>query len=314
MKIEFKIKKVKENLRTLLQLDKERHLKLNKKFRNEFIHEYKEKVEGGDKVRSHKVLNSGLIIKTLWDLFNARQGKISSHVIDSKPYTEDKFNKYSHTTRNVSIGALVGIAAIFFAFIIFNSLTQVIERNDRVRVEITIWGSDQYRSIDVGNPLEPNSVLYIDVIPRNDTSDGSGTILGLYNNLVGRQVGYQSGRIWLNKCVDVNLDGYDDDYGHQALSYGRPTDLYFGQCLYVQFKVVGLDKQAAYQPTIEDQGGPENAPFELFTLETIPIIFLFLLVVIALTGVFTFRRAERFAPKQTNSNLNKNRNYQEFSE
>ena len=85
--------------------------------------------------------------------------------------------------------------------------------------------------------------MWIDVVPINDpilVNPEDGLILGLYNNLLGKAVGYQSPMIWLNKCIDQDYDGIDDVTGAPALTFGNSTNLYYNTCLMIQFRVLEI--------------------------------------------------------------------------
>ena len=75
-------------------------------------------------------------------------------------------------------------------------------------------------------------------------------MLGLYNNLLGKGLNYDSGLIWLNKCVDQDRNGIDDNTDQPALTYGNSSDMYFNTCLMIQFRVLDIQKYG-YLPPIE---------------------------------------------------------------
>ena len=134
------------------------------------------------------------------------------------------------------IGVLIGV--IFSD--IFSSQSIGIQKGDIVKIDYQIWESDRYRDYDILNPLF-NDIIWITVIPITENSS-SGLILGLYNNLLGKEKFYESDLIWLNKCIDQDYNGIDDISGDIALSYGNSTDQYFNTCLMIKFKVLGIEK------------------------------------------------------------------------
>ena len=56
--------------------------------------------------------------------------------------------------------------------------------------------------------------------------------------------------VWLNKCIDQDRNGIDDNTGQPALTYGNSSDMYFNTCLMLQFKVLDVQKYG-YTPPIE---------------------------------------------------------------
>ena len=101
-----------------------------------------------------------------------------------------------------------------------------------------MWESDKLKSYDPFNPLLDTTIV-VTVIPITDDKD-NGLILGLFNNLVGKKLFYESDYIWLDKCVDQNRDGIDDFTGKQALTYGNSTDQYYNICLLIKFKIFAI--------------------------------------------------------------------------
>lgn len=131
------------------------------------------------------------------------------------------------------------VTASIFGIILFggnsSSPINVVERFDLVTIDYQMWESDYAKAYDPLNPLIDETIVVI-IIPITE----DGLILGLYNNLIGRTQYYESGLIWLDKCVDQNRDGIDDNTGEPALSYGNSTDQYFGMHLMIQFKILDI--------------------------------------------------------------------------
>ena len=82
-------------------------------------------------------------------------------------------------------------------------------------------------------------------ITENDTT---GLILGLYDNLLGKGMSFESGLLWLDKCIDQDRNGIDDLTGNIALTYGNSSDLYFNTSLMIEFKVLGIQKAPISSP------------------------------------------------------------------
>ena len=86
-----------------------------------------------------------------------------------------------------------------------------------------MYESDYTKSFDPLSPLI-DEVIVITVIPITEDKF-NGLILGLYNNLVGKEIFYENDFIWLDKCIDQNRDGVDDiNADKAALTYGNSTD------------------------------------------------------------------------------------------
>jgi len=103
-----------------------------------------------------------------------------------------------------------------------------------------VWVSNEDEDY---NPLNPilDTTIWVTMIPITENST-SGLILGLYNNLIKKELYFESELIWLNRCIDQNRDGIDDFTGNLALTYGNSSDLYFNTCLMIQFKVLDILK------------------------------------------------------------------------
>jgi len=139
-----------------------------------------------------------------------------------------------------SIGIGVILISIITGFIIFSDTSNVIQKYDEVKIEYTVWESDEGEDYDPLNPIL-DAPLWVIMIPITENSS-IGLILGLYNNLIGKGLYFESGLMWLNKCIDQNRDGIDDITGDPALTYGNSSDLYFNTCLMIQFKVLDILK------------------------------------------------------------------------
>lgn len=113
----------------------------------------------------------------------------------------------------IAIGiSIIGVIIIgFYLGALFFRTTYVVEEHDSVKLEYTVWVSDESEAYDPLNPVF-DAILVIRMIPISEDSE-DGLILGLYNNLLGKKVGFESGLFWLNKCIDQNRDGIDDFTG-----------------------------------------------------------------------------------------------------
>jgi len=140
--------------------------------------------------------------------------------------------------------AFIIIIILVFTSLFFNIPTVNVERYDSVKIDYIVWESDEDENYDVLDPVA-DLVLWVTMIPITE-NDSIGLMLGLYNNLLGKKINFNSGLVWLNKCIDQNRDGIDDITGQPALTYGNSTDQYFNTCLMIKFKILDIEK---YSPS-----------------------------------------------------------------
>ncbi|GAH89579.1 unnamed protein product, partial [marine sediment metagenome] len=144
----------------------------------------------------------------------------------------------------VSFIALITFGAVFGSMI-FNSAFFV-SKYDTVKIDYVVWESDQSHAYDALHPLF-DDIVFLNITPITEASE-DGLMLGLYNNLLGKGLNYDSGLIWLNKCVDQDRNGIDDNTGQLALTYGNSSDMYFNTCLMIQFRVLDIQKYGYLPP------------------------------------------------------------------
>jgi hypothetical protein len=189
------------------------------------------------------------IFKTLWKQF-VKEFPLREVRKSVKPKKSRDTEVYRELLKRiviiVSFIALITFGAVFGSMI-FNSAFFV-SKYDTVKIDYIVWESDQLRTYDALHPLF-NDILFLNVTPITENSE-DGLMLGLYNNLLGKGINYDSGLIWLNKCVDQDRNGIDDNTGQPALTYGNSSDMYFNTCLMIQFRVLDLQKYG-YLPPIE---------------------------------------------------------------
>lgn len=140
--------------------------------------------------------------------------------------------------------AVIIIIIFVFTSLFFNIPTVNVEKYDSVKIDYIVWESDEDENYDELS-LVTDAVLWVTMIPITE-NESIGLVLGLYNNLLGRGINYNSGLVWLNKCIDQNKDGIDDNTGQPALTYGNSTDQYFNTCLMMKFKILDIEK---YSPS-----------------------------------------------------------------
>ena len=83
---------------------------------------------------------------------------------------------------------------IFVSLImIFSNDSLVVEKYDDVKIEYTVWVSNEGEDY---NPLNPilDTTIWVTMIPITENST-SGLILGLYNNLIKKELYFESGLI-----------------------------------------------------------------------------------------------------------------------
>lgn len=108
-----------------------------------------------------------------------------------------------------------------------------------------MWVSNQSKEYDILNPVL-DITLWVTMIPITENNT-TGIMLGLYNNLLGKKIYYESDLIWLDKCIDQDRDGIDDITNETALTYGNSTDQYFNTALMIKFKILDIEKAPDYQ-------------------------------------------------------------------
>ncbi len=130
----------------------------------------------------------------------------------------------------------------------------VVEQYDTVKLDLIIWRSNEWKGYDEDNPDLSYQNTYFGVVPKNDGSLESpgGLILGIYNRLLGKPEGYDSGVYWISRCRDHDNDGTDDYTGDPALSYGNNLSVYYNTDLMVRFKIRELVKGGVKRPVVRD--------------------------------------------------------------
>ena len=179
------------------------------------------------------------IAETLFRDFSKKHPR-SKHSKRSIHFKKPQFN-----TKNIVIGAVstISILLIIFGLVqpfLSSSQTVVIQKYDLVKIDYQIWESDARRNYNIFNPSFDDTI-WITMVPITENST-SGLILGLYTNLLGKQKYFESGLIWLDKCIDQDRNGIDDLSGEPALSFGNSTDLHFNTYLMIKFTVLDIQK------------------------------------------------------------------------
>jgi hypothetical protein len=178
----------------------------------------------------------------------------------------------------VSIPGVIIIIFVILVFFGLNIPSVKVGNKDDIKLDYTVWESDENKDYDVLHPIL-DIVFWIAVVPITD-NETTGIILGLYENLLGNQVQFKSGLIWLNRCIDQNRDGIDDNTGQPALTYGNSTDQYFNTCLMIQFKILDINKYSEPNPT-------EILNTRVITMIGTSIFWIIVVIMIILVGIFT---------------------------
>ncbi len=214
--------------------------------KNLFEHEIKEEI-------NLCKINFNDIFKLLWKQFLKESqsplpiGEVKKKIKPKKARDNEAYREsLKRIVVIVSIIALIVFGAVIGSMV-FNSAFTV-DKYDTVKIDYIVWESDQAHAYDTLHPLFDDIVL-LNVTPITEDSEG-GLILGLYNELLGKGLNYDSGLVWLNKCVDQDRNGIDDNTGQPALSYGNSSDMYFNACLMFQFRILDVQKYG-YVPPIE---------------------------------------------------------------
>ncbi len=137
---------------------------------------------------------------------------------------------------------------------LFRPSIALVEQYDTVKLDLSVWRSNEWHGYDEDNPDLNYQNTYFGVVPKNDSSlvSSGGLILGIYNRLLGRQEGYDSGAYWIPRCRDHDNDGYDDTTGELALSYGNNLNAYYNTDLMVHFTLRELIKGGVKRPEVRD--------------------------------------------------------------
>jgi hypothetical protein len=191
------------------------------------------------------------MFKLLWKQF-LKESPLPIREVKKKDKTKKARDNEAYRESLKKIVVIGGFIALIVFGVVFGSMffsnAFTVGKYDIVKIDYTVWESDQSHAYDTLHPLFDDVVL-LNVTPITEDSE-DGLILGLYNNLLGKGLNYDSGLIWLNKCVDQDRNGIDDNTGQPALTYGNSSDMYFNTCLMLQFRVLDLQKYG-YIPPIE---------------------------------------------------------------
>ncbi|KKN18006.1 hypothetical protein LCGC14_0960100 [marine sediment metagenome] len=193
-----------------------------------------------------------------------------------------KSQKLQKIHPKISIPIIATFLLVIFSFFFYNSSIQIprVEKYDSVKIDYIGWESDEDENYNLLNPIIDITVWVL-MVPI--TENGStGLVMGLYNNLLNKQQFYDSGLVWLNKCIDQNRDGVDDNTGRPALTYGNSTDQYFNTSLIIQFRILNIQKMS-------QQPAPPNPIYNIllniFTIISLIIVCVGLVVVAVSYGV-----------------------------
>ena len=158
--------------------------------------------------------------------------------------------KKSHIKVVATVVVIILTGLIIYAFY-FSNLPSVvyIQKYDSVKIQYAAWESDERKNYNVLDPLYDDTI-WVTMVPITE-NDTTGLILGLYDNLLGKGISFESGLLWLDKCIDQDRNGIDDLTGAVALSYGNSSDLYFNTSLMIEFKVLGIQKALQSSPNSE---------------------------------------------------------------
>jgi len=137
-----------------------------------------------------------------------------------------------------AIGATALIIFIILGAMFYAQPVTGIEKDDEVKLQYTIWGVDDMEDTYGESDILYDGAIWMKVEKITDSS--GGMILGLYSNLLDKEVGYKSEDIFLRACIDQDLDGKDDIDSSKALSYGVLTNQYYNQSIRIKFIVLNV--------------------------------------------------------------------------
>ncbi|MFW9879559.1 MAG: hypothetical protein ACFFG0_41315 [Candidatus Thorarchaeota archaeon] len=184
-------------------------------------------------------------IKGICTKFNKERDIWRTPLVNPSHIKESILQKAKMVFPLVAILIVILVATSLF----FNIPTITVAKYDSVKINYTAWESDEDENYNVLNPLI-DGVIWVTMIPVTE-NDSRGLMLGLYNILLGKGVKYDSGLVWLNKCIDENRDGIDDVTGQPALTYGNSTDQYFNTCFMIKVKILDIEKYTLSQSPLD---------------------------------------------------------------
>lgn len=201
----------------------------------------------------YKQTKSNLGLKLKFDvLFKGIWGNFISKSLGEKSLDKTKTSKKKKRKKRISnkklilstISASIVIVVIISALMLYSPKAIHIEPYDKVKLHYTVWKSNECKTYEFYKPIL-NSTIWVNVTAINDTNLENpkfGLILGLYNNLLEKELYQESDFIWLNRCIDQNYDGYDDFTNQPALTFGHYSNQYFNICLIIHFKILSIQK------------------------------------------------------------------------
>jgi len=132
------------------------------------------------------------------------------------------------------------IIAIFITFT--PRETEIIEKYDLVLLNYSIWEEENHDY----NPVIEIYNATLNISSRYDENTENGLILGFYNELLGKSVGY-SRAFNINATVDLDKDGIDDVTNKDALGYGFPEEdgILFNSTIIINYKILAIQKANA---------------------------------------------------------------------
>ncbi len=236
-------------------------------------------------------LNLQQILEPLMEDFSHQlPSRLLKRTIQGKAKKRNIGERY-HLKIAVPVVIFLILSIAFFAiFSVPDEDKYFVQKYDSVQIDYTAWVSNRSKDYDVLNPIV-DIVLWIEMIPiiENDTT---GLMLGLYNNLLGRELYYESELIWLDRCIDENRDGIDDLTNETALTYGNSTDQYFNTPLMIKFTILDIEKAPKIDEfpfNREDMFGFILNIFQMVWTITLPILLILIPIVITLIIDFISR-------------------------
>ena len=158
----------------------------------------------------------------------------------------DSYNEKHYHNRLYMILVFIGVIAIITTLIlvVFNSGGVRIKQYDLVRLDYKIYSEDEY--INHQEPSIEEINTWVNVCSRYDEKCKNGLIKGFYYELLGKRVGDYVNYKYIEKCRDLNWDGYNDlDPTKEALSFGNSTDLLYDTNIILTFKIYEINSSSS---------------------------------------------------------------------
>ena len=178
---------------------------------------------------------------------NPKRSKEETYNNKEEPLPPKKYVYHKSRTSIWMVLVFLAISGILIItiFITFTPReTETIEKYDLVLLNYSIWAEENH-DYNYSNPVIEIYNATLNVSSRYNENAQDGLILGFYNELLGKSVGY--GRTFnINATVDLDKDGIDDLTNMDALGYGFLEDgLLYNTTIIINYKILAIQKPNA---------------------------------------------------------------------